>query len=221
MSDTITINALERTVLGKKVRSLRAAGQIPAVLHNHGKQSLHVSVEAKQAAHVFSAAGKHHPVSVVLDGKNHTALIRDVDYVPGKIFMNHMVFQLVNADEKVEATIPVEVTGEVPAVRSGLQMIEQLKEVEVKAFPRDLVDALQVSGESLSKDGDTVTVADIVVPKGIEIMTDPDQVLASIETPKDQIADADAALAEQAEQDSTPAVVEAEEPAATPDAKIV
>ncbi len=63
----------------------------------------------------------------------------------------------------------------------------------------------------LSKVGDKVHVSDLKVPEGVEIKTDPDLVIAAVEMPKDQVAEADAALAETQEQEG--AAEESEEAA--------
>ena len=51
----------------------------------------------------------------------------------------------------------------------------------------------------------------VVSPSTITIKTEPEMVIASVETPKDQVAEADAALEEQAAQDGEVAA-EAEQP---------
>ena len=62
----------------------------------------------------------------------------------------------------------------------------------------------------LENPGDKLTVADIKVPAGITITTEPEQSIATVEVPKDQVAEADAAVAEQAEADGTTAEEETE-----------
>ncbi len=201
MSDQVKIELLKREIFGKKVKNLRKEGLIPAVLHNHGKESLHVAVNNAEMAKAYAIAGKSQAVDLKLDGKEHVAIIRDIDYEPARTDMRHVVFQLIRANEKIETTVPVEIVGEIPAVKAGFQVNEIVKEIEIKALPKDLVEHIEVSGESLVDVGDSITVGDIKAPAGIEIITELEQVIANVEAVTDQVAEADAALEEMAEAD--------------------
>lgn len=199
-SDKITLSANKRDVLGKQVRGLRTEGQTPAVIHDHGKASVHIAIEERELKKVFSSAGKHHPVTLKVDGKNYTTLIKEVTYKPATNRVFHSVFQAIKANETVKAEIPVNLVGEeIPAEVAGLLVLKQLEHVEVEALPADLVDVIEIDATSLAEAGDKLIVADLKVPAGMEIKTDPEQTIATVEVPKDQVAEADAAAAELAE----------------------
>lgn len=202
MSDQkISITLEQREAFGKAVKTLRREGTVPAVVHNHGKESLHVQAPAVQLAKVYQAAGKHHPVDVTVDGKKYLALIKDVDFEPKKHTLRHMVFNAIRQDEKTTAEIPLVLTGEIPAEKASLIVLRHLEQVEVEALPRDLVDQLEVDATSLAENGDKLSVADIKVPNGVTILTDPETTIATVEIPRDQVAEANAAAEEQAEAD--------------------
>lgn len=194
--DTITLEATKREVIGKQVRSLRREGKTPAVIHDHGKQSVHVTVEEKELKKVFGAAGKHHPVALSVDGKKYTALIKEVLYKPATNLVFHGVFQSVKANEAVKTSVPVVLTGEIPAEKASLLVLQSLTEVEVEALPKDLVDSIEVDGSVLAEAGDSITVADLKIPANLTVLTDTEQTIATVEVPKDQIAEADAAAAD-------------------------
>lgn len=202
-SEKITLSANTRDVLGKKVRGLRAEGQAPAVVHDHGGQSLHIAVEEKELKKVFASAGKHHPVILKLDGKNYTTLIKEITYKPATNIVFHTVFQAIKANETVKAEIPIHLVGEIPAEKANLLVLKNIEHVEVEALPGNLLDAIEIDASGLAEAGDKLTVADIKVPAGIEIKTDPEQSIATVEVPRDQIAEADAAAAELAEDAGT------------------
>lgn len=210
-SETISLSADKRDVLGKQVRRLRAKGQTPAVIHDHGNESIHLVLDAGQLKKVFSAAGKHHPVELKVGDKKYTTLIKEVTFKPATSVIYHSVFQAVSANETVKAQIPVQLTGEIPAEKASLLVLQNLDSVEVEALPRDLVDSLEIDATGLSEAGDKINVSDIKVPAGITITTDPDNVIATVEIPKDQIAEADAAAAELAEDAGTTEEAPAEE----------
>lgn len=194
-NQSISLKLEERTVIRKKLAALRKEGFVPAVIHNHGKDSIHVMGESMAVAKVYDQAGKHHPVDLTVDGKKHLALIKDVDFEPSKRRLRHIVFQAIKQNEEVEAEVPVVFLegAEIPAEKMSLMVLKQLDHVQVKALPRDLPDELVVDPGSLAEVGDHLTVADIKVPEGVTILDDLEHQVAIVEMPKDQIAEANAA----------------------------
>lgn len=197
-SDSIKVELEKREVVRKRLNGLRAQGHIPAVIHNHGQESLHVMGQSKDLAKVYSAAGKHHPVEVTVDGKQHLALIKDVDFEPAKHRMRHVVFQAIRQDVETEAEIPVvfKADTEIPAEKLSLLVLKQLDHVQVKALPKDLPDELVVDPSSLTEVGDHLTIADLQIPAGVTLLSEPHTQIAVVEMPKDQLAEADKAAEE-------------------------
>lgn len=211
MSDTITLSAKKREILGKKVRGLRKTGQTPGVVHDHGKPSVHIALDEAELKKVFSHAGKHHPVNLDVEGTSFTTLIKEVTYQPATNKLFHSVFQAIKANETVKAEIPVKLVGEIPAERASLLVLQSLDHVEVESLPKDLVDVIEIDASTLVEVGDKLHVSDLKVPSGMEIKTDQEQTIAHVEMPKDQAAEADAAAAELAEDAGTTEEVPAEQ----------
>lgn len=216
-SQDISIDLKKRDIVRKRLAGLRKDGLVPAVVHNHGADSILVTGEAVAMTKVFQQAGKHHPVTVTVDGKKHLALIKDVDREPAKNRIRHVVFQAIKQNETTEAEIPVvfKEDVEIPAEKVSLMVLKQLDTVLVKALPRDLPNELVVDPSSLTEVGDHITVADLVVPKGVTILTEPEHSIAVVEMPKDQIAEANAAQEALAEDAGKPDAETTEESVAS------
>lgn len=90
--DEIAVTLNKRTVLGKQVRALRRKNVIPAVIYDHGKESIIVQAPLLDLDKVYQKAGKHHPVDLTVDGKKYLAIIKDVDLDPRKNTLRHVVF---------------------------------------------------------------------------------------------------------------------------------
>ena len=188
MSDTVTLEVAARDTLGKAVKHLRKDGVVPAVIHDHGKESVHIQADFQAITKVFHSAGRHHPVELTLGNKKYTALIRTVAIDPRLNTITHVVFNAVSANQTVEADVPVlpryaEGNESSPAERSGLIVLNQLEEVAVKALPKNLPDQLFYDAETLIAVGDHVTVADLDVPAGVTVETDPNHSLATVFEP--------------------------------------
>lgn len=186
--NTISLSLDTRSVTGKAVKQLRREGQVPAVIHDHGKPSLHVQGDAVQMLKVWQKAGKHHPVQLKAGDKNFTTLIKNATFSPKKHELTHVVFNAVKANEKVDAEIPIqpkydEGNDSSPAERSGLLVLSQLDAVAVKAVPSKLPDVIYFNAEKLVEAGDSATVADLIVPEGVEIETDDSHAVATVYEP--------------------------------------
>lgn len=216
-NQSISLKLEERTVIRKRLAGLRKDGFVPAVVHDHGKESIHVMGEAVAMTKMYHQAGKHHPVELTVGSKKHLALIKDADFEQRKHRLRHVVFQAIKQNEEAEAEIPVVFLedAEIPAEKMSLMVLKQLDHVQVKALPRDLPDQLVVDPSSLAEVGDNLTVAQLTVPKGVTILTDPEQQIAIVEMPKDQIAEANAAAESLAEDAGKPDAETVEEAAQT------
>src|SRR5665213_1693235 len=178
--EVIALNLQPRKVTGKAVKQLRRDGMIPAVVHDHGKDSLIVMAPTVDMLKAYHQAGKHHPIELTFGKNNYTALIKVAEFDPKKHLLQHVVFNAVDANQTVEAEIPVHVIGEIPAEKVGLMVISQLDHVEVEALPKNLPDELTVDGTRLVEIGDKLTVADITAPDGVTIITEPEHPIATI-----------------------------------------
>lgn len=202
--DTISLTLEKREVVGKGVKHLRKNGQVPAVIHDHGKESIIVQVDTVQMMKVWKEAGKHHPVQLKSSDKTYTALIKTAEFDPRKNLLTHVVFNAVDRNQKVEAEVPVrpryaEGNESSPAERNSLIVLSQLETVQVKAIASNLPDVFEYDAEKLVEVGDHVTVADLIVPEGVEIETDTSQSIATVYEPS-ALAAANEAAAGDAEE---------------------
>jgi large subunit ribosomal protein L25 len=202
--DKIELTLEAREVTGKAVKHLRKDGVVPAVIHDHGKDSVLVQGDRQLMLKAYLAAGKHHPIALKAGGKNYTALIKTIDFEPKKHNLRHIVFGAVNAREKVEAEVPIhaqyaEGNDASPAERSGFLVISNVSTVIVEATATNLPDVLTYDAEKLVEVGDHITVAELKVPEGVEVKTEPETVIATVYEPS-AIAAANDALAGEAEE---------------------
>jgi large subunit ribosomal protein L25 len=135
----------------------------------------------------------------VVGSDKYLALIKDAHFDPVKRRLQHVVFQAIRQDEKVEAEVPIRIDGEIPAEKIGLMVLRQLDEVEIEALPKHLPDELVVSAEALAELHDKITVGDLDVPDGVTILTDPEHPIATVVETRAQMAEEAAPETEEAE----------------------
>lgn len=196
--DTISLSVVARTVTGKAVKHLRTDGIVPAVIHDHGKESVMVQGNYIDFVRVFKSAGKHHPVELTTPDQTYTTLIKDAVFEPRKNQLVHLVFNAVNKNQMVDAEVPIrprysEDNEASPAERAGLIVLAQLETVEVKAIPSKIPDFLEYDAEKLVAIGDHITVADLIVPANVELVTEGTHAVAAVFEPAALAAANDAA----------------------------
>lgn len=187
-NDSISLTLEPREITGKTVKHLRRDGQVPAVIHDHGKPSVVVQADAAALLKVWRQAGKHHPVELKAGDQSYVALIKTAEFDPKKHQLRHVVFNAVDKNQKVEAEIPVrpryeEGNESSPAERNSLIVLAQLETVQVKAVADKLPDFLEYDAEQLVDVGDHVTVADLTAPAGVEIETEAEHSIATVYEP--------------------------------------
>lgn len=198
----------ERSVQGKAVKHLRKDGMVPAVIHDHGKDSKIVMGPYTDVIKVYQEAGKHHPLALTVGKEKYMALIKDVDFDPKKHQLRHVVFNAIKQDEKVKTEVPIVLEGEIPAEKVGLMVIRQLDHVEIEALPKDLIDELKADASGLVEIGDKIHVSDLKVPAGVTILTEPEHPIAGVEETKAQISEEEEAEAEEGAEGETEASAE-------------
>lgn len=213
--EQIPLAAQKRTVLGRKVNSLRREGIIPAHVFGHKVPTIHVQVKKADFAKVFEQAGETGIVDLAVDGTKHPTLIRNVQTHPVTDEPLHIDFYQVNLAEKVKVDVPLEITGEAPAVgkKIGL-LLTPVSEIEIEALPTDIPENIQVDISKLENVGDEIKIKDLPIDKTkIEVQVDEELVVAQIgELVTKEMEAAEAEI--EAEQAEAAAEAPAEAPAA-------
>ena len=185
--EKVTLVVQPRDLTGSRnARRLRKSGLIPGVLYGHGKHATAFAVDPHLLRSVLSGGGGTHAVlSVTVEGhsKAHNAIIKELELDRVKSTVTHIDLQEIRLDETIETTVAVSFEGEAIGLKSGGMLDESTREVTIKglvtAIPERLV--LDISEMDIN---DTAKVGDLVVPEGIEVLNDPDEVLCSLLPPR-------------------------------------
>jgi large subunit ribosomal protein L25 len=175
-----TIEAKKRTT-GDKLDALRKEGEMPAVFYGMGNEATSISISKTQFKKVWRDAGESSAVKISLGTTNVDTLIHDVQVDPVTSEPIHADFLVIDMKKKIQVNVPVEYEGISSAVKSGIgNLVKVLHEVMVEALPADLPHNLVIDISKLAQLNDQVFVSDIKLPKGVTVITDPTEVVASI-----------------------------------------
>lgn len=176
MAQRETLLVEKREIFGKQLKKLRRQGILPGNVYGKDIPSTAVQLPLKEFQSLFSKVGETGVVDLKLDGKTHPILIHNVALHSLTHEPIHADFFVVNLKEKITTTIPVLATGEAAAEaeKSGI-LLQVLNEIEVEALPTDLPESVEVDVTPLAAVGDQITVEQIQAPKGVTVLTDPNQ----------------------------------------------
>jgi large subunit ribosomal protein L25 len=182
-AEQIVLSAGKRTVTGKHVKQLRQEGWVPGVMYGHGFDSVALQFEERNLTRLLSRVGGSQLIQVDVEGAKEPemALVRDVQRDPIRGTVLHVDFYRVQMTERLTAEIPLAMEGESPviALNEGI-LLQGLSTIEVECLPGDLVDAIVVDLADLLEVDDSIHVKDLAIPAGIDVLTDPDELVVRV-----------------------------------------
>ncbi len=201
-----SLSADVRDLVGRKVKRLRAQGNIPATVYGKNVKSISVVVRADAFEKVYKEAGETGLVELAVGKDTRPVLVHTLQKDPVTNHLLHIEFHQVDLKEKVHANVPLELAGDAPAVVGKVGVLLTLiDQVEVEALPMDLPEKLSVDVSKLSKVNQEVKVGELKMPSGVTLLMDKDQsvvrvgALISKEAEAEAVAEAAAAAAAAAE----------------------
>lgn len=165
------------------VRRARKTGLVPAVIYSKGKPGEMIYVKAS----AWQAAARHDVNLIALKGEgiDKLAAVKEVQFNTMKNSFIHIDFNEVASGEKMHGIVLIHAKyGDIPAGTANGGVLEQdLHELEVRCFPQDLPESIEVSVAALEI-GDKITVQDLKLPAEIEAMADAGAVVFHLHQPR-------------------------------------
>src|SRR5215207_314274 len=183
--EKVVLKATKRDVIGKQVKAMRRAGQLPAVIYGRHSEPIIITLDAHTAALTLGKLTSSSLVTIDVDGTEYASLVREKqrDYIKNRIL--HVDFLAVSLDEKLRATVSIHFVGVSLAVKDfGAVMIHNLEQLEVEALPGDLPERIDVDISVLARIGDGIRVRDVIVPDTIRVLDNPDTMVVVATAPK-------------------------------------
>ena len=172
-----------RDTLGKKVRFLRRQGFTPANLYGPKTKSTALQAETPLLERLIARVGRNALIALKLDGgkQPRLAMIRDIQRDPLTSGLLHVDFFQVEVSHKVRVDIPLIFLGEAPAAkRATAMLIQNMASLHVEGLPTDLPRGIEVDLSVLKEVDQTIVVGDIPRGDNLEILNDPDLIVAHV-----------------------------------------
>ena len=177
--EKVVLKAEKRDVIGKQVKGLRRAGKLPAVIYGRHTEPINVSLDAHSASLVLGKLTSSSLVTLALDGKEYPALVREKqrDYIKNRLL--HVDFLTISLTETIRTNVSVHLFGVSTAVKDyNAVLVQNLESLEVECLPTDLPERIDLDIAVLMKPGDGIRVRDVKVSDKVQILNDPDTMVA-------------------------------------------
>ena len=193
-----TLAAEHREITGKKVANLRRAGRLPAVVYGNGIDSASISVNTHDFELLRRRSGPNALVDLSIDGAAaRPVIVHGIQVHPVNRHPLHVDLFLVRMTEELTVDVPLSATGESTAVTlQGGTLLHPIESVKVRALPDHLPQVIEYPVESLVDFDTTLHVRDLVMPEGVTLVTDGDEIIAKVQPPRVEEAPVVAAVAE-------------------------
>lgn len=183
----LTIECAKRDPKAKP-NALRREGLLPAVLYGYDKtESMSLTVSNHEAEALLRRAVENNTlinVQVPDASWNGKALIREIQRHPWKNKIYHLSFFAVSASDMVEVQAVINYVGEPEGVRlEGGILNTEINEISIRCEAGDIPESLDIDVSDL-KVGDSLTLANLKLPKGVEAVGEPDLALATVLMPR-------------------------------------
>ncbi|MEC9485384.1 MAG: 50S ribosomal protein L25 [Candidatus Izemoplasma sp.] len=171
------MNIKKRVESGKKVRAKKS---VPGVIYGSGIDSVAIQAEYQDVMKTFNQYGRNMTFTIDLDGDDHIVYIKDIqtDYMNTNQ-ITHFDLQKVSSTDTITSYVPLNLIGRDDRAKIGLVLTINLDEVEVEYNVGKGVSSIDVDLSGL-QENESVHVSDIEVPEGITMLSDPDEVVASL-----------------------------------------
>jgi len=170
------LKIVPREVVGKKVKSIRKLGLVPAALYGPKFASRNMAVEVIPFKKVFKEAGYSNLIEATVEGEgDEKLLLKEVQMNPVTDEVLHISFYVTDKNTEITSEVPVDLVGLAPAQDMGVGfVIQSLNEIHVRCLPANLPDHFEVDVTVLVNIGDTILVSDLKLPEGVELDSDMD-----------------------------------------------
>ncbi len=156
-------------------RSLRRAGQIPAVLYGPKMETVLLSVNIKDLEQIFKQGNAFQVILnlVIQNGKKKTkaAMVKELQTHPVSGSFIHIDFYEIDMKRQIKVMVPVITKGQSVGVELGGMLNIVRREVELLCLPGDIPEAIEIDITDLDI-GDSIHIEDIQLGENVEVSAD-------------------------------------------------
>jgi len=177
------VQAKQRDGRGKNdARRTRREGLVPITVYGGGVETVAAVAQLSDLAAILrSESGRNTIFTIDVEGVGSSEVMfhdRQIDPIRGRLI--HADLTRLVKGQKIEVTVPLHLVGEPIGVKDSQGVLEQVfREIEIRCEPRLIPDSIDADVSHLDVH-DVLHVSDLKVDEGIEILEDPETVVATV-----------------------------------------
>ena len=193
-------------------KQLRHTGHILASVYGRDMDPIAVVLNARDVSDALSMETSVNTlIDLTVDGKKHLVRMENIELDPIERRMVHIGLHKIKSNEAQKVTVPIELTGEPEAVRNNDALLERGRaDIEIKAMPERMPSSFSLDISDMQL-GEVRRVGDLNLPKGVELLTDPEMPLVSVAAIR-AMEEPDAEPASESTDDGDATIAEGTEP---------
>ena len=188
--EKLNLNVTNRTITGKKVKTLRNQNVIPMNMFGYGITSQALQCELSQLNKILPVAGTNIPITITIDGDSsgnseNICFVRNLQWDPISDKLLHVDLYQINTSRTVTIEVPITLIGISDAViNMGGTLIQPVASVTVQGLPLDIPTEFVLDITVLDGFDKSISITDITTDDPITLMNPEDQMLARVLPPR-------------------------------------
>lgn len=180
----ISLQAEARKAATKsEIKQLRAKGKIPAVVYGQKVAATVITVDWKDVQTVLRT-NPHAIIDLAIaSAGTQPVMINEIQRSPLSREVLHIDFHQINMNEPIKTVVALEFTGDAVGAREGGILQVQMHDVEIRCMPNQIPASIAVDISGLGL-GDNLHVSQLTVPSGVEMKSDPNDIVVTILVPQ-------------------------------------
>jgi len=181
----------QRNAFGKQsARDLRKEGGVPAVLYGRAQDTVAIQLDARTFRQFLRTYGENVIINMeVSAGNTETVIIKEIQRHPvDKQRLIHADFIRISLDEPVTSAVPVVLVGNPLGVQEGGVLEFPLRQVSLHCLPMQIPNEITIDVGHLDI-GDAVHVSELTLDEEIDILDEPERIIATVSQPRIQLED--------------------------------
>lgn len=188
--EKVILEAEKRERTGKKVKTVRLEGKIPAVIYGKEVEAIPISLDSKSTTLTLSKVSSSTILTLKIGNDEFSTLVREIqkDYIRNDIL--HIDFLAVSLKEKLRTNVSISIVGEAPVLKEFEALIVSgIDQIEVECLPQDLPETIEVDISGLEEIGSAIYLKDIPIPANVEFLTDPEELVVVASAVKEEVVE--------------------------------
>ena len=188
--DAVKVKLSSRTVIGKKVKTLRRKGIVPVHVYGSGVEPMSLQTDAQVLRRLLPQVGTNIPLSVEIEGNKgeNICFVREVQRHPVTEDVLHVDFLRVDVAQTIQAEVPIVFVGEAPAARQmGGTLLQSLQSVLVEGLPMNIPPLVEIDVSGLGDFEKSIYISDLEIAADVTLITDTEELIARVSPPRVEV----------------------------------